>query len=480
VLALLREGRSNPEIAEALGISRDGVKYHVSEILSKLGLDNREAAAAWAALGPEAQRPWWAAAAAPLALLWRKSGAIAMGVGAAVALAAIAGLILLAVLLLRPSGDEIAAEQQLTYLDAAGALWLVDTGSGQRTRLDSDGACGAVPYYAWAPNGESMVCMSARDGRLVLRSADGAVTGELELGQNLEIGRLAWSPNGEAFLYAVQGEAAFYIVDTTGQILWQNGPWDGTASGYGWAPYGFALWSPDGSRIAYRVEASAETRIFDVKTGHEASVAAGVHPLAWALDGQALIVARGYELPQQEEGFPQYEAVLIDLAGRELRRVPVLDAGVQFWVSWDGAHAIYLTRGDRQDGLPGLGVLDLRIGAATPIPNSLITYGSDHIPQTWVTFSSDGQFVYWVGGDNAGYRARLDGTGLERVLELDEPAFSWSPDLRLIAYHDFDTTAGKATLVVANADGSARREIDTAMEENGSLSGFPYAWRPRP
>ncbi len=32
VLALLREGLSNPEIAERLGISRDGVKFHVSEI----------------------------------------------------------------------------------------------------------------------------------------------------------------------------------------------------------------------------------------------------------------------------------------------------------------------------------------------------------------------------------------------------------------------------------------------------------------
>ena len=45
VLELLSNGRTNPEIAEALGISRDGAKYHVNEILSKLGSNSRDEAA---------------------------------------------------------------------------------------------------------------------------------------------------------------------------------------------------------------------------------------------------------------------------------------------------------------------------------------------------------------------------------------------------------------------------------------------------
>jgi DNA-binding CsgD family transcriptional regulator len=45
VLDLIARGKSNPEIADALGLSRDGAKYHVSEILSKLGVDSREEAA---------------------------------------------------------------------------------------------------------------------------------------------------------------------------------------------------------------------------------------------------------------------------------------------------------------------------------------------------------------------------------------------------------------------------------------------------
>ena len=46
VLSLLAEGRSNPQIAEALFISRKTASVHVSNILGKLGVANRGEAAA--------------------------------------------------------------------------------------------------------------------------------------------------------------------------------------------------------------------------------------------------------------------------------------------------------------------------------------------------------------------------------------------------------------------------------------------------
>jgi len=47
VLALIREGLTDREIAQRLGISLDGVKFHVSEILGKLGVTSRNEAARW-------------------------------------------------------------------------------------------------------------------------------------------------------------------------------------------------------------------------------------------------------------------------------------------------------------------------------------------------------------------------------------------------------------------------------------------------
>jgi DNA-binding CsgD family transcriptional regulator len=47
VLDLLREQLTNEQIAARLGISYDTAKFHVSEILTKLGVESREEAAAW-------------------------------------------------------------------------------------------------------------------------------------------------------------------------------------------------------------------------------------------------------------------------------------------------------------------------------------------------------------------------------------------------------------------------------------------------
>ena len=45
VLTLIAKGKSNPEIAEALGVSLSGAKWHVSEVISRLGVETREEAA---------------------------------------------------------------------------------------------------------------------------------------------------------------------------------------------------------------------------------------------------------------------------------------------------------------------------------------------------------------------------------------------------------------------------------------------------
>ena len=91
VLGLIRRGLTNEEIAQGLDISLDGAKYHVSQILSKLGVASREEAAA-VALGE--RRRWWAA--------WPVWAKIA---GTATVAAAVAGLAVLMWGLLRSESE---------------------------------------------------------------------------------------------------------------------------------------------------------------------------------------------------------------------------------------------------------------------------------------------------------------------------------------------------------------------------------------
>lgn len=89
VLELLRAGHSNARIAERLGISERTAKYHVSEILGKLGLTSREGAASWE---PTRRRPWWTAVF-ELPLKWSIAAKIAgamLVAGSAVGLAVLA------------------------------------------------------------------------------------------------------------------------------------------------------------------------------------------------------------------------------------------------------------------------------------------------------------------------------------------------------------------------------------------------------
>ena len=69
VARLVAEGQTNAEIARTLGISVDGAKYHVSELLTRLGLTRRREIVEWYASRPRRRFggwgwwPWLAAAA---------------------------------------------------------------------------------------------------------------------------------------------------------------------------------------------------------------------------------------------------------------------------------------------------------------------------------------------------------------------------------------------------------------------------------
>src|SRR5438034_2385246 len=107
VLALLRERRTNEQIASRLGITLDGAKYHVSQILSKLGVATREEAAA-VVLGE--RRRWWAARP-----VWAKIA------GAATVAAAVAGLAVVVWGVVETSDEAETSEAEVRELTSPAA-----------------------------------------------------------------------------------------------------------------------------------------------------------------------------------------------------------------------------------------------------------------------------------------------------------------------------------------------------------------------
>ena len=112
VLEVLRDGSTNAEVAARLGISRDTVKYHVSNMLAKLGLDDRRALAAWRPGAERGRRRGLFTVPAAIETLARS--AVTVGVGAAavagVVVAVVAAVAVVAVVLVGGDGNgEFAA-----------------------------------------------------------------------------------------------------------------------------------------------------------------------------------------------------------------------------------------------------------------------------------------------------------------------------------------------------------------------------------
>jgi len=269
VLALLREGLSNEEIAARLGISLAGAKYHVSEILGKLGVASREEAARWT---PE-RRPWWATAAlAPVGALVRRAGSSWLTTGAAAGAFVIvaAGLGLLVWGLLRTSGGGKGATVSCVPQEIVNYLVNVET-------VDGASFSGPAGSTIFTPEGEVTVRVDettewygdpvasiedvragmrmqavgpltadcAIDAVTVLAAGDAGPPFFTTLGAGLYNGA-DWSPDGRSVAFALDG--VLYRADGPRFPRYVREPLIAEPLEF---PARTPKWSPDGGRIAF-------------------------------------------------------------------------------------------------------------------------------------------------------------------------------------------------------------------------------------
>lgn len=141
VVRLLDEGLTNSEIAERLGITLDGAKFHVTEIMNRFGVHSRdEAVRAWKQHTP----------AAPLGIPLMGFGKVAavavLATGAAVAIVVWAALLNRGIESRDATPDELAALQSAVESVNTAKFTMVTEFSAPGKPAESSTATGAVDF----------------------------------------------------------------------------------------------------------------------------------------------------------------------------------------------------------------------------------------------------------------------------------------------------------------------------------------------
>lgn len=246
----LRQGKSNPEIARQMGISRAGAKYHVSEILGKLSLASRYEAATWR----PSRRAWWLAGLLaflpwPFKNLWW---------GASVKVAAAAAVVATVAVFAVPDGFGLLVTDpeigpvpdfsDFSYVTASGRVRLAEdptrdvgsTWSSDCSRIaftsNREGSIGAQSdVFKESMGAHSDIFTMNPDGTDIVNLT----------GSPRPSSQPAWSPDGARIAYAseFQGNSDIYVMnsDGTSQTNLTKLP------GLNRDP----AWSPDGERILF-------------------------------------------------------------------------------------------------------------------------------------------------------------------------------------------------------------------------------------
>jgi DNA-binding CsgD family transcriptional regulator len=236
VLALLREGLTNEQIGVRLGISEHGAKYHVAEILSKLGVSSRQEAARWS----QPQR----VAPGIVGLLTRHAAVGALVVAGVGLIALAAGVLLMnertgsatsssqaqqeEETLPPPPGVDNGPIRCIAYVEVQSDeadIWTMNPDGSNKIQLTNDPGWEGAP--AWSPDGRRIAFLTrtpgaGSNGPLWVMNADGSNRRQI-LDNTGGAGFVLWSPNGKklAFHSSLRGNLNLFVIGADGNNFTQ-------------------------------------------------------------------------------------------------------------------------------------------------------------------------------------------------------------------------------------------------------------------
>ncbi|KAF1075403.1 PGF-CTERM sorting domain-containing protein [Methanogenium sp. MK-MG] len=209
-------------------------------------------------------------------------------------------------------------------------LWAMDTDGSNKRQLTTGGD---ARFSQWQPHGNNIAYLSDTSGNreIWIMSDDG--TGKMQVTcSEGNVSEYMWSPDGGAFAYVVAAppdkfpEFSIWVttVDGSGSKQLTSGNWDQSP-----------VWSPDGSRLAFRSESGNQTGLWVMKS--DGSDLTALTPgnmryfmQQWSPDGKTIVMSDGddlYLIPLEDQtasASPGFEvgiaAVALFFAGYLIKR----------------------------------------------------------------------------------------------------------------------------------------------------------------
>lgn len=431
VLELVEQGLTNEQIAAQLGISTDGAKYHVAQILAKLGVSSRrEAGQVARANRGRPQRRW---ALLPfLGKLGAGKTANAVAAGGIVS----AGLIALVILFFDPRSR--ASEP----FDMYPGLYVLDIASGKVERKVDFPSSGVE--YEWTADSKSFLI--TKDTTLQLIDVDtGAVKKEASFaGIDLVVKRL---PTGQfALTYLSRAPRPVYNDDSQAGGIGILDPASLTLTSERQLPYirsNEVEWRPDGEQALFVSNPDLVAPSDQVYFLHDllGSAPTGpVLPRSWSPDGTSYV---------QTTVGPDKVLEVRDSATDALLRTLDLTPTQPSALAWSPDSRWLIALGDQQ-------LLIQSVDGRTPprvLADGQFAPGQNRLFDDTVSVSPDSGSIAFANKDGELWKVDIATGETTRLLKAPLPAVvnaRWSPDGTRIAF----VVSAQGSIHVVNRDGT--------------------------